>query len=97
MPRVYTLVLSKFTDAGTIRDDWETTIGEDGAVHDDYGGVTVAGRRAVIVSSAASDSYGKMADLDYVSSITESKDIPSREDPAFDAPVSLGHGIQLRE
>jgi hypothetical protein len=97
MPWVYTLRLTEFVEADTIGTDWEENIPGNGTVQNDHGGVTVVGRRAVIVSTRNNPDYAEMENLEYIESITESKEIPSRGTSDFAPPISLGHGIQLAE
>jgi hypothetical protein len=97
MPWVYTLTLSEYTDAVTIQTDWEENIPGNATVQNDVGGVTVSGRRAVIVSQRNNPKYKEMDNLSYVDSITEDKEIPKRSDSDFDPPIDLGNGIQLVE
>lgn len=97
MPWVYTLTLVSNTDALTIQNDWENNISGNAKVNNSHGGVTVSGRRCVIVSERNNPDFAEMANLEYVSDIFESKEIPSRGTSDFEPPIELGHGIELVE
>lgn len=99
MPWVYTLELTEFKDAGTVQTDWEAIASEQ--IANDYGGVCVSHRVgkaiAVVVSAPREANYSDMSNYDYVTSVTEHKEIPKRSGSKFDPPVELGHGITLHE
>lgn len=96
MPYVYTLELTSYRDAGTIQADWQSIAGE--AIAHSYGGVTVSGNRAVVVSTPREPNYGDMeTTFGYVASVTEHKEIPKRSDSSFDPPLDLGYGFTLAE
>lgn len=101
MPWVYTLSLSEDRDAKTVQNDWENNIPGNASVVNDHGGVTVStrinGTVAVIVSQRNNPDFNEMANLRYVESISEHKEIPSRGQSAFEPPIALGHGITLVE
>lgn len=91
MPWVYKLDLVEFRDAATIQSEWEARTPGNGSVNNRLGGVTVSGRRAVIVSKRHNPEHENMADLAYVEAVSEHKEIPA--DP--DKPVELGHGFAV--
>jgi len=101
MAWVYTLQLTRVKEPDTIHTDWENNIPGNAVVKNDHGGVCVTSRidgvRAVIVSQRNNPEYEEMETLDYVRSITESKEIPNRGDSEFDPPIELGQGITLLE
>lgn len=97
MPWVYTLSLTAYTDASTLQTDWEENISGNATVQNDVGGVTVSGRRAVIVSTRNNPDFAEMENLDYVASISEHKEIPPRGTADFDPPIQLGNGFELAE
>jgi hypothetical protein len=91
---VYAIDLLRPVGALEMRDDWDAIVGA--PIRPDLGGVTVAGRRGVIVSDETTE-FAKMEDMPYVSTITEHKAIPERTDDEFDTPIELGKGIVLTE
>jgi hypothetical protein len=97
MPWVYALTLTDYTDPGQIQTDWKENIPGNASVQNDHGGVTVSGTKAVIVSTRNNPDFTAMENLSYVSTISESKEIPSRGTSDFDPPIDLGNGIQLME
>lgn len=95
MSWIYKLTLTEYRDAGTVQSDWQSIAGEQ--IAHDLGGVTVSGTRAVVVSTPREPNYADMGTFDYVTSVSEHKEIPGRESEDFDPPISLGHGIDLVE
>jgi hypothetical protein len=90
MPQLYHLTLAEIRDASQIQTDWVNTVPGDPVPQNNLGGVTVAGRDCIVVSTRHNPGYEEMAGLDYVTGITEEKEI---QDPT--GRVHLGRGISL--
>lgn len=87
MPWVYTLTLTEYRDAGTVQSDWQSIAA--GQLAHAYGGVTVIGTKAVVISTPREPNYADMEGFGYVSSVTEHKELPSNPD----GPMELGYGF----
>lgn len=95
MPWVYTLTLSVPVDAIRIQNDWHNNIPGTAQVLNEYGGVAIRGKDAIIVSQRNNPDYEAMGDLSYVASIGEYKEIPNSSDAEFEVPIELAPGFEI--